>query len=205
LSRLQQFNGPLVCEANEDYVGLSCRLAEIKEILNTTRSPRFNEVDSLLSKCYSRTQNDTSSPWFDKGSSKFLNNYSWGNDRYVLLLEQYDPEIPLFFGTGVKLDIMANPKLLISGPTMSLAATNWLVIAGAWPKGNERKANERFALLKSHGFSVEIIETDLYPNLTPGLSAVVLGPSTKDEAQSKLQDVQSIVPDAFIKSGFRDE
>jgi hypothetical protein len=73
------------------------------------------------------------------------------------------------------------------------------VIAGAWSDG--QKINARMALLKRSGISAHVINTDDYANLTPGLKAVVLGPSSKDEAQTQLDMVQSVVPDAFIKQG----
>jgi hypothetical protein len=79
----------------------------------------------------------------------------------------------------------------------------WLVVAGAWPESDRRKANERLALLKSGGITTaKIIKTDDYPNLTPGLFAVVVGPYPKDGATAKLETVQELVPDAFIKSGY---
>jgi hypothetical protein len=58
------------------------------------------------------------------------------------------------------------------------------------------------ALLESNGITAQIIKTDDYPNLTPGLRAVVLGPTSKDQAETQLNTVQSVVPDAFIKVGF---
>lgn len=85
------------------------------------------------------------------------------------------------------------PKVTLGG------GGHWFVIAGAW--SDSQKIDARMALLKRSGISAHVINTDDYPNLTPGLKAVVLGPSSKDEAQSQLDIVQSVVPDAFIKRG----
>lgn len=79
---------------------------------------------------------------------------------------------------------------------------NWFVIAGTWPSTESTKLKARLALLSSNGIEAQIINTDDYPNFTPGLRAVVLGPTSREEATTRLDTVQTIVPDAFIKKGF---
>jgi hypothetical protein len=204
LSRLQQFKGFSACKESDVYVGLYCPLSDDGAgNYRAKRSPRFDEVDSLLRKCYSRTQNDTSSPWYGV-FSRFLNTYSWGNDRYVLLLEQSDSEAG--FGTSASLEIRANPKQLISASAntstsskLTSAEGNWLVIAGSWPPSQQAKVAARLALLSKNGIAADRIKNDDFPGLTSGLVAVVLGPMSKDAALAQLQTVQSVVPDAFIK------
>jgi hypothetical protein len=205
LSRLQQFKGISACKEGDFYVELHCSVS-VEGLGNylAKRSPRFDEVDSLLRKCYSRTQNDTSSPWYSSVTSRFLNTYSWGNDRYVLLLKQSDSEGGL--GTFVDLEIWANPKQLISASAntstsskLTSAEGNWLVIAGSWPPSQQAKVAARLALLSKNDIAADRIKTDDFPGLTPGLVAVVLGPMSKDAALAQLQTVQSVVPDAFIK------
>jgi hypothetical protein len=77
----------------------------------------------------------------------------------------------------------------------------WLVIAGSWPPTEVAKLNARLSLLSTNGIRARIVKTDDYPKLKPGLSAVVLGPFSKDQAQAQLNSVQAGVPDAFIKEG----
>lgn len=79
---------------------------------------------------------------------------------------------------------------------------SWFVIAGSWPPGEVEKLNARLSLLSTNGIQARIVKTDDYPKLRPGLSAVVLGPFSKDQAQARLTTVQVSVPDAFIKEAF---
>ena len=79
------------------------------------------------------------------------------------------------------------------------AQGHWFVIAGAW--ADNQKVQARMTLLSRNGISAHVISTDDYANLTPGLRAVVLGPTSKDQAQAQLDTVQSVVADAFIKEG----
>jgi hypothetical protein len=78
---------------------------------------------------------------------------------------------------------------------------NWFVIAGSWPSDQSAKATQRLTLLSEQNITVHIIKTDGYPKLTPGLLAVVGGPFNKAEAELNLLQIQSFVPDAFIKEG----
>jgi hypothetical protein len=79
---------------------------------------------------------------------------------------------------------------------------HWFVIAGAWPQTESYKLRSRMALLSSNNIAAKIITTDEYANLSPGLRAVVLGPTSREQAESQLAEVKSIVPDAYIKEGF---
>lgn len=78
---------------------------------------------------------------------------------------------------------------------------NWLVIAGAWPPAEEYKIKTRLSLLAGNGIAASAIRTDKYPLLTPGLVAVVVGPTSKESALEKLDTIKALVPDAFIKEG----
>lgn len=78
---------------------------------------------------------------------------------------------------------------------------DWLVIAGAWPPTEEYKIKARTSLLSRSGIAAKVIKTDDYPGLTPGLVAVVMGPTSKERAQEQLENVKSLVSDAFIKQG----
>jgi hypothetical protein len=78
---------------------------------------------------------------------------------------------------------------------------DWLVIAGAWPPTEEYKIKARTSLLSKSGIAARVVRTDDYPTLTPGLVAVVLGPTSKERAQEQLENVKSLVSDAFIKRG----
>jgi hypothetical protein len=79
------------------------------------------------------------------------------------------------------------------------AEGHWLVIAGSWPPSQHEKVMARLNFLSKNGITANIIHTNEYPGLTPGLDAVGMGPTSRDAALTLLQTVQSVVPDAFIK------
>jgi acyl carrier protein len=81
----------------------------------------------------------------------------------------------------------------------SVAEGNWLVILGAWPPSEAYKTKERIALLSDNGIKAQVVKTDDYRNLTPGLLAVVWGPTSKERALERLESVKAVVADAFIK------
>jgi tetratricopeptide (TPR) repeat protein len=95
----------------------------------------------------------------------------------------------------------ASPPAPIARETGTRETGTWLVIAGTWPPTEVGKLNARLSLLSANGIRARIVKTDDYPKLSPGLSAVVLGPFSKDQAQAQLSSVQAGVPDAFIKEG----
>jgi hypothetical protein len=87
-------------------------------------------------------------------------------------------------------------------PTYSkppVATGNWLVIAGSWPTSQQGKVTARLKLLSENGITAKAVKTDNYSALTPGLVAIVLGPTSRESALAQLETVQSVVPDAFIK------
>jgi hypothetical protein len=81
----------------------------------------------------------------------------------------------------------------------AVAEGNWLVIAGSWPTSQQGKVTARLKLLSENGITAKAVKTDNYSALTPGLVAIVLGPTSRESALAQLQTVQSVVPDAFIK------
>ena len=89
----------------------------------------------------------------------------------------------------------------IYGPAQRVRPT-WFVIAGSWPSDDVLKANARVNSLSTNGISARVVNTDKYPKLAPGLSAVVLGPFSKDQARAHLGTVQANVPDAYMKEAY---
>lgn len=95
--------------------------------------------------------------------------------------------------------------LRASAPTSSdtrEASGKWLVILGSYSEAEIHGANERLALVCSRGYDARIVNSDNYPNLKGGLWIVVMGPYTKNNAESLKNKMRSIVSDAYIKSGW---
>ena len=84
-------------------------------------------------------------------------------------------------------------------------AKNWLVIAGSWAADDpdtSAEARARQSVLSLQGFDAQIIHTNAYPNLSPNLTAVVVGPFNQAQAEVQLLAVRVRVSDAFIKKAF---
>jgi hypothetical protein len=79
---------------------------------------------------------------------------------------------------------------------------HWFVIAGAWPSTENNKLKARMSLLSGNNITARVIVTDEYENLTPGLRAVVVGPTSREQAETQLDSIKQIVPDAYMKEGF---
>jgi hypothetical protein len=79
----------------------------------------------------------------------------------------------------------------------------WLVIVGSFPKRNRPAAEERLRALMNTGYEADLIDTDKYPNLRPGLWAVVLGPYESEAQALEAKDkVRRVMPDAYVKPGW---
>ena len=78
----------------------------------------------------------------------------------------------------------------------------WFIIFGTYPKAELSKANERVSFVKYKGYDARLVDTDEYPNLKDGTWAVVMGPYRKDYAQEIANEVRSIFPDSYVKSGW---
>jgi hypothetical protein len=87
-------------------------------------------------------------------------------------------------------------------PSDQADSGHWFVIAGTYEQNQLSKVNNRMNLLSTTSITPQTIDTGEYKNLTAGKIAVVVGPTTKNVAQSNLEIVQAVVPDAFIKQGW---
>ena len=77
----------------------------------------------------------------------------------------------------------------------------WFVLAGSF--GSDSSAQGRLAELVKAGFDASVIDTSDYPNFSPGLRLVVLGPfESRAAADAQRAQVSSIVKDAYVKSGW---
>jgi len=112
------------------------------------------------------------------------------------------PQIPAPISTSTGMHARPQISTIQQTPTPTptrIPEGNWVVILGSFPKMQPDRAEQRAHLCQESGYKARIIETDDYPNLTPGLLAVVLGPYSRDQALEMRNRTRSIVRDAYIK------
>lgn len=83
--------------------------------------------------------------------------------------------------------------------TRTSANLRWGVILGSYQKSETSKARTRLKAARAQGYDAQLINTDDYGRLTPGLYAVVIGAPSRDEAVNLAAEAQSIFSDAYAK------
>jgi Caspase domain len=75
----------------------------------------------------------------------------------------------------------------------------WGVILGSYPKAEASKARSRLKIARANGLDAQLINTDNYGGLTPGLYAVVIGAGSRSAALSLAAQAQAVFGDAYAK------
>ena len=78
----------------------------------------------------------------------------------------------------------------------------WLIILQTYSRNERAKANQRMNLLRGRGYHTQVISTDSYSNLKPGLLALAMGPFSKQAAQERLGELRLVAPQSYIKAGW---
>ena len=89
-----------------------------------------------------------------------------------------------------------------SGKRVSNPADRWLIILQTFSKNERAKANRRMNALQGQGFDTQVISTDAYSNLRPGLLVLTMGPFSKRVAEQRLGELRSVAPNSYIKAGW---
>lgn len=76
---------------------------------------------------------------------------------------------------------------------------NWFVIVGSYPKRQRNNADARASYVQGKGYNMAVYDSNDFEGLTPGLWVVMDGPYTQSHAQGILNNVRSVVRDAYIK------
>lgn len=86
-------------------------------------------------------------------------------------------------------------------PEPSAASGNfaWGVVIGSFPKSETSKARGRLKAARAQGFDAQMIDTDKYARLIPGLYAVVVAADSRGSALSLAAEVQNYFGDAYAK------
>jgi hypothetical protein len=78
----------------------------------------------------------------------------------------------------------------------------WMIILRTFSKQERATATRKMNLLLDQGFDVQVINTNSYPNLTPGLLALTMGPYSKQRAIQLLAKARVVAPQSYLKSGW---
>ena len=81
-------------------------------------------------------------------------------------------------------------------------AGRWLIILQTFSKNERARANQRKSLLRGQGYNAEVISTDSYSNLRPGLLVLAMGPFSKRTAEQQLGELRSFAPQSYIKAAW---
>ncbi|MCA1576684.1 MAG: hypothetical protein LC794_04890 [Acidobacteria bacterium] len=89
-----------------------------------------------------------------------------------------------------------------AGNKVSNPTARWLIILQTFSPHERSKANQRMNVLRGQGYDTQLINTDSYAKLRPGLLALTMGPFSKRAAQERLGELRSVAPQSYIKAGW---
>jgi hypothetical protein len=89
-----------------------------------------------------------------------------------------------------------------AGNAVSNSTARWLIILQTFSPHERSKANRRMNVLRGQGYETQVISTDSYAKLRPGLLALTMGPFSKRAAQERLGELRSVAPQSYIKAGW---
>ena len=89
-----------------------------------------------------------------------------------------------------------------AGKRVSNATGRWLIILQTFSRHERAKANQRMNLLRRQGYDTDVISTESYSNLRPGLLVLVMGPFSKRTAEQRLGELRAVAPQSYIKAGW---
>lgn len=89
-----------------------------------------------------------------------------------------------------------------AGKRVSSPSARWLIILQTFSRTERARAHQRMNALQAHGFDTQVISTDSYSNLRPGLLALAMGPFSKRTAEQRLNELRAVAPNSYIKAGW---
>jgi hypothetical protein len=89
-----------------------------------------------------------------------------------------------------------------AGKRVSNPTGRWLIILQTFSRSERAKANQKMNLLRRQGYDTDLISTDSYSNLRPGLLVLVMGPFSKRAAEQRLGGLRAVAPQSYIKAGW---
>lgn len=119
------------------------------------------------------------------------------NSRYAYSLRRFFDSFSLSENNST----VANVKNAV-GKRVSNPTGRWLIILQTFTRNERARANQRMNLLRGRGYHTQVITTDSYSNLRPGLLALAMGPFSKRAAQARLGELRLVAPQSYIKAGW---
>lgn len=89
-----------------------------------------------------------------------------------------------------------------AGKRVSNPTARWLIILQTFSRSERARANRRMNLLQGQGFDTQVVVTDSYSNLRPGLLVLAMGPFSKRVAEQRLGELRAVAPNSYIKAGW---
>ena len=119
------------------------------------------------------------------------------NSRYVYSLRRFFDSFSLAENNST----LANGNSATANG-LSNSTDRWLIILQTFSRNERVKANRTMSLLQGQGYDTQVISTDSYSKLRPGLLALTMGPFSKRAAQERLAELRLIAPQSYIKAGW---
>ena len=88
------------------------------------------------------------------------------------------------------------------GKSVSNPNGRWLIIVQTFARHERARAGQKMNLLRRQGYDADLISTDSYSNLRPGLLVLAMGPFSKRAAEQRLGELRSVAPQSYIKAGW---
>lgn len=88
------------------------------------------------------------------------------------------------------------------GERVTNPTNRWFIILQTFSKNERVRATQRMNSLRTRGFDAQVMSTDSYPNLRPGLLILAIGPYSKRTAQERLGSSRLVAPQSYIKPGW---
>lgn len=147
--------------------------------------------------------------------TRFFDSFTLSANRSTLANANVEPVAPVAAektAAAVKKESPAPVKTVSPAPvktvppapvkTVSPPAGRWLIILQTFSKSERARANQKKNLLRGQGYNAEVLSTDSYSNLRPGLLVVAMGPFSKRTAEQQLAELRLFAPQSYIKAAW---
>lgn len=98
----------------------------------------------------------------------------------------------------------ARPRVAAAAkPRTGHPGVNWFVICGSFPKTGHEQAKQLVVDMRARGYDVDIVDTNEYPKFRRNFLAVVMGPYSKNQAESlRGRSLAEVAQGCYVKSGW---
>ncbi len=103
----------------------------------------------------------------------------------------------------VPVPVVVTTPSVVSPTSPAIRAGDYFVIFDCFPLSQKSKIMSKLEQFKSDGYTdTYLINSNDYPNFTPDLWVIVMGPYPKDVAVAKNREMKAYVSDCYYKSGW---